>query len=245
MRCQPRGDKPVYIWLKKEQQCLLCDEASDGPLDLCSACEAELPWLGGHCLICALPLPTHGLACGACLRRPPAFSRVEAAWRYAFPLDALITRFKHQAQWPLGRLLGDLLSHHLQHAFSEGLTQPELLLPVPLSRQRLRQRGFNQAQMLARWLGQSLHLPVAEHLLLRTQDTPAQQQLSAAQRKRNLRQAFRLIETTTVAGRHLALIDDVLTTGATAETLARLLKKAGAARVDVYCLARTPKPGES
>lgn len=245
MRCQPRCDNPVYIWLKNTQKCLLCDEPSDGPLDLCSACEAELPWLGGHCLICALPLPSHDLACGACLKKPPAFSRVEAAWRYAFPLDALITRFKHQAHWPMGRLLGDLLSHHLQHAFSEGLAQPELLLPVPLSRQRLRQRGFNQAQMLARWLGHRLQLPVADDLLLRTQDTPAQQQLSAAQRKRNLRQAFRLSEAATVSGRHLALVDDVLTTGATAETLARLLKKAGAARVDVYCLARTPRPGES
>ena len=244
MRCQPRGDKSVYIWLKNEQPCLLCDEVSDGPLDLCSACEAELPWLGGQCLICALPLPTTGLVCGACLNKPPAFTRVEAAWRYGFPVDALITRFKHQAQWPLGRLLGDLLSHHLHHAFSEGLEPAQLLLPVPLARQRLRQRGFNQAQMLAHWLGQRLQLPVAEHLLQRTQDTPAQQQLSAIQRKRNLRQAFRLSDPAAVAGRHLALVDDVLTTGATAEALARLLKKAGAARVDIYCLARTPKPGE-
>ena len=159
MRCQPRRDNPVYIWLKKEQICLLCDEPSDGPLELCSACEAELPWLGGHCRICALPLTATGLSCGACLRKPPPFSRVEAAWRYAFPLDALITRFKHQAQWPLGRLLGDLLSHHLQHAFSEGLPRPDLLLPVPLSSRRLRQRG----QMLSRpcflLAGQRIILP--------------------------------------------------------------------------------------
>ena len=144
----------------------------------------------------------------------------------------------------MGRLLGELLSHHLQHAFSEGLTRPDLLLPVPLSSRRLRQRGFNQAGMLARWLSQSLQLTLNEHLLQRRQDTPAQQQLSAAQRRRNLRQAFELAADGQVNGLHLAVVDDVLTTGATAESIARLLRKAGAARVDVYCLARTPKPGD-
>ncbi len=244
MRCQPTDGKAVYNWLKTNQYCLLCDEPSDSPLALCGDCEAELPWLGSHCLTCALPLPCAGLSCGACLKRPPSFTRVEAAWRYSFPIDSLITRFKHRAQWPLGRLLAELLSHHLQHAFSEGLAKADLLLPVPLSRQRLRQRGFNQAAMLADWLSHSLQLPQASNLLVRSHDTPAQQQLTAAERKRNLRQAFNLTDQQPIQGRHLALIDDVLTTGATAESIARLLRKAGAARVDVYCLARTPKPGD-
>jgi len=165
-------------------------------------------------------------------------------WRFAFPVDALITRFKHQARWPFGRLLGERLGLHLQHAFTDGLPQPDLLVPVPLARRRLRQRGFNQAQMLAQWLGGALKLPVDEHLLERVVDTPPQQQLDAATRRRNLRQAFCLAPGTVIKGRHLALIDDVLTTGATAEALARLLKRAGAVRVDVYCLARTPKPGD-
>src|SRR3989338_3312564 len=246
MHCQPENRKPVYIWLKNTQACLLCDEPSDGPLPLCSDCEAELPWLDGHCAVCALPLPgpsSAELICGECLRRPPAFAHVETPWRYAFPLDALITRFKHQAKWPLGRLLAALLARHLLQAFDEGLAQPDSLLPVPLAKRRLRQRGFNQAALLARWLSQDLHLKVDEQLLQRTQDTPAQQQLTAAARRRNLRQAFALLPGTRVEGRHLALVDDVLTTGATAQSLAHLLIKAGAARVDVYCLARTPKPG--
>ena len=225
------------------QQCFACG-AGSGSKVLCDDCRAELPGRGrARCPVCAIEQP-QGLVCGACLQRPPTFSRVEAAWRYTFPLDALITRFKHQAQWPLGRLLGELLSHHLQHAFSEGLAKPDVLLAVPLSSRRLRQRGFNQAQMLARWLGHSLQLPVTEHLLQRTQDTPAQQKLSAAERKRNLLQAFQLGDPHAVAGRHVALVDDVLTTGATANTLARLLSKAGARRVDIYCLARTPRPGD-
>ena len=244
MRCQPFTDSQVYNWTKNKQTCLLCAEAADTEHPLCSACEGELPWLGGHCNVCALPLPATGLTCGTCLKRPPSFARVEAAWRYAFPVDSLITRFKHQAQWPKGRLLAELLSHHLQHAFAEGLPRPDLLLPVPLGRKRLRSRGFNQAGMLADWLGNSLQLPVQERWLLRPREGAHQQELDAVARKRNLRQAFALDERAEVRSRHIALIDDVLTTGATAEALARLLLNAGAARVDVYCLARTPKPGD-
>lgn len=244
MRCQPNSQHPVYNWLKSKQYCLLCDEAADAALAICTSCEAELPWLGGHCQVCALPLPSHGLVCGACLKKPPSFSKVEVPWRYAFPIDSLITRFKHQAKWPLGRLLGELLSQHLQHAFDEGLPRPDLLLPVPLADKRQRQRGFNQAGLLAEWLSASLQLPLQAHWLQRVVDTPAQQQLDAATRKRNLRKAFALAPGSVVSGLHVALVDDVLTTGATAESLARLLNKAGAARIDVYCLARTPKPGD-
>ena len=234
----------VYNWLESRHSCLLCDEPAEGALPLCTSCEADLPWLAEQCAVCALPLPDAGLTCGACLRRPPAFSRVEAPWRYAFPLDSLITRFKHQARWPLGRLLAELLARHLQHAFADGLPRPQRLVPVPLARRRERQRGFNQAAMLARWLGGALQVPVDERLLLRTLDTPAQQGLDARARQRNLRRAFAVDARAELAGAHLALIDDVLTTGATAQTLARLLRRAGAARVDVYCLARTPKPGD-
>jgi ComF family protein len=99
--------------------------------------------------------------------------------------------------------------------------------------------------MLARWLGSSLGLTCDEQLLRRIQDTEAQQELNADARQRNLRNAFALAPEAVISGKHLALVDDVMTTGATAKTLARLLMDAGAARVDVYCLARTPKPGDA
>ncbi|MET1077129.1 MAG: ComF family protein [Pseudomonas sp.] len=244
MHCQPRHYLQVYNWLKITHTCLLCDERCAAAYPLCAACRADLPWLGSHCDVCALPLVTSGLTCGQCLRHPPAFTQVQAAWRYAFPLDSLISRFKHQARWPYGRLLAQLLAEQLLLAFAAGLASPDALLPVPLARQRLRQRGFNQAGLLARWLGQALRLPVEDDWLRRTRDTPAQQSLDAASRQRNLRNAFALSPQARVAGRHLALVDDVLTTGTTAHTLARLMLRAGATRVDVYCLARTPKPDE-
>lgn len=234
----------VYDWLKYEHFCQLCDERCETDQALCGSCEADLPWLDGQCSVCALPLPASGLTCGDCLKCPPTFDHVAVPWRFAFPVDSLITRFKHQSRWPLGRLLAEQLARHLQHAFDEGLPRPDVLLPVPLARKRLRKRGFNQAKMLADWLSPALAIPVDVQLLQRVQDTQSQQQLDAASRRRNLRQAFHLVDQAGLTGRHVAIVDDVLTTGATAEALARLLKRAGAVRVDVYCLARTPKPGD-
>ncbi|MCO6058762.1 ComF family protein [Pseudomonas sp. MOB-449] len=230
-------------WLRHTPDCLLC-HAPGGTLPICAGCEAEMPWLFGHCAICALPLPTLDLPCGDCLKRPPPFDRVEVPWRYGFPVDSLITRFKHQGRWPLGRLLGGMLARHLDHAFRDGLPRPDALLPVPLAPPRLRQRGFNQAQMLARWLSDELQLPLQDGWLKRVEDGPPQQGLDAAARRRNLRRAFALDERAELRGLHLAIVDDVLTTGTTAHVLARLLKRAGAARVDIYCLARTPRPGD-
>lgn len=243
MHCQPRYEWPVYICLNNVQTCLLCDEPAEAQMPLCVACETELPWLDSHCQRCALPLVVDGLTCGDCLLEPPAFAQVAVPWVYGFPVDSLITRFKHNAKWPFGHLLADVLGQYLQHRFDEGLPRPDALLPVPLARKRLRQRGFNQAAMLARWLSTSLELPCEEQILRRIKETDAQQDLDAKARKRNLRQAFDLAPDAAVSGRHFALVDDVLTTGATAQALARLLMNAGAARVDVYCLARTPKPG--
>lgn len=244
MRCQPRHVGKVYIWLNNDQHCLLCSESTEDIRPICLACEADLPWLGDHCDTCALPLPTSGLTCGQCMQQPPAFQQVIAPWTYSFPVDSLITRFKHSAKWPLGRLLAELLAQSLQHRFDEAVARPDALVPVPLAVKRLRQRGFNQAAMLARWLSESLGIPCDERLLQRTQDTSAQQALKADARRKNLRHAFALMPEASIRGRHLALVDDVLTTGATAQALARLLMEAGAARVDVYCLARTPKPGD-
>jgi len=239
---QPKSAQSVYLWTKNAQFCLLCDDKTDAPFPLCHACELDLPWLGTQCQCCALPLPVDGV-CPQCQQKPPAFERVIAPWRYDFPVDSLISRFKHQANWPFGRLLGERLAEHLRQQFAGGLAKPDVLLPVPLGRARLRERGFNQAELLARWLADALQIKSLPQALQRRRDTPSQQGLDAATRKRNLRGAFAFATGFEPRNLHIALVDDVLTTGATAEALAQLLQQNGAKRVDVYCLVRTPKVG--
>ncbi|MDZ3994993.1 ComF family protein [Pseudomonas sp. Teo4] len=245
MDCQPLIKQLVYKCLNIDHACLLCDEPSEQHHPLCLACEHELPWLDEHCSRCALPLPMAGLTCVQCCQRAPAFEQVVALWHYGFPVDSLISRFKHNRQWPLGRLMAELLGHGLQHRYDEGLEKPDLLLPIPLAKRRQRERGFNQAGMLARWLSVPLAIPCDERLLVRIRETTAQQDLHAKARRRNLRAAFSVMHGRMIENRHIAVVDDVLTTGATAQAIAQLLRKSGARRVDVYCLARTPKPGQA
>ena len=245
MNCQPWIKALVYNCTIINHSCLLCDETAEQPYPLCVACEQELPWLSEYCLRCALPLPMAELTCAQCSRRAPAFDQVVALWHYGFPADTLISRFKHNRQWPLGLLMAEMLSHDLQHRYAEGLARPDLLLPVPLARRRQRERGFNQAGMLARWLSKHLAIDLNECLLQRTRETPAQQSLDAKARRRNLQRAFAMVDEGVVEGLHVAVVDDVLTTGATAQAIATLLRGAGARQVDVYCLARTAKPGQA
>lgn len=244
MDCQPLIKYLVYKCSNINHSCLLCDEPAGQAYPLCTDCEHALPWVNDHCSRCALPLPIADVTCAQCSRRAPAFDQVVAPWYFGFPVDTLVSRFKHRSQWPLGRLMARMLAQALSHRFNDDLPKPDQLLPVPLTTRRLRQRGFNQAALLARWLSDALGIPCDEQLLRRIRDTPAQQTLGAKARHSNLRLAFGLTPDARLDGLHLAIVDDVLTTGATAQAIAALLRRAGARRVDVYCLARTPKPGQ-
>lgn len=243
MHCQPLRDLLVNICSKFNQPCYFCAARSDNPYPLCSGCEADLPWVRSACECCALPLTFEGPCCRHCEWSPPPFTCAQAPWAYDFPLDAAIKGLKHRDDRAMGRLLTERLAVWLAYRYTEGLAPPQYLVPVPLSAKRLRARGFNQAQLIAQWLTARLAIPTARHLLRRTRHTDAQQGLDLAARQRNLQGAFRLAPHAQVEGLHLALIDDVLTTGATARALTQILKSAGARRVDVYCLARTPAVG--
>lgn len=227
-------------WLRHDPGCLLCLGPCHHPSGICAPCQNDLPGLGPHCTRCCLPMPLENTLCGQCLKNPPAFQHCTAAWQYAFPIDALINRFKHHRQWPGGYSLSLLLAQCLEQQYQAGLARPDLLIPVPLSARRQRHRSFNQAHMIARWLGHRLQLPVQAGAVLRSRDTPTQQGQSAQQRRRNLKNAFIVRRLDRLQGLHIALVDDVMTTGATARELSGLLLAAGATRVDLYLLARTP-----
>lgn len=242
MSCQPGHLKKVYNWLKSKQTCLLCDAISQQLLPLCVDCEAELPWLREYCRQCALPLPSQQALCADCTHQPPLFSKVITPFEFVFPVDTLISRFKYQQNWPYGQLLSVVLSQHLNYYFEEGGPRPDLILAVPLAKRRQRQRGYNQAQMVCDTLSARLQLQNPTQVLVRSRETVSQQGLNAKARRDNLRNAFQLTEPAQVSNKHIALVDDVLTTGTTCSTISGLLLKHGAARVDVYCLARTGKP---
>jgi ComF family protein len=185
-----------------------------------------------------LPLPSAAPACGACLQHPPAFASACAALAYAAPVDRLLTRFKFHAGLAEGRLLAELLAARIP---SELLVGIDGVVPMPLHRTRLGQRGYNQALELARPLAKAWQLPLNAPLLKRIRATAAQSDLDAVARRRNVRGAFSA--PVQVSGRCLLLLDDVVTTGATINEAATTLLAAGAAEVRVLAVARAARPG--
>jgi len=217
--------------------CYLCAGKCGGEL-LCAGCEAELPRLAQPvCPRCALPAPA-GAPCGACQREPPAFDASAAAFAYAFPADVLVHALKFQAELALAPYLAQALARTVADA-----EPPELIVPVPLAPRRLAERGFNQALEIARPLARARGAPLEAGLLRRARETFAQSELPRAERRRNVRGAF--CATRPLAGETVALVDDVMTSGATLQAAAAALKAAGAGRVWAWVVARALPPGES
>lgn len=217
-------------------QCLLCDNPGSGGRDICADCLADLPRSQCRCQVCALPLAqsTDSL-CGHCLQEKPYFDQSVAAFDYAHPVDYLVQTLKYQQNLQYGRLLGQLLCERLISVnFPAG--KPQLLLPVPLHNKRLRQRGFNQALELSRAVSKTLKIPINTNTCVRIRDTGSLSSLPAKKRKTNIYQSFKIIRSPQV--RHVAIVDDVMTSGATSNELARTLKQAGVDEVSVWVFAR-------
>jgi ComF family protein len=202
----------------------------------CAACSKALPWNERACRACGLPLAgaTAAGACGDCLRAAPPQDASWVAFRYAAPLDQAIVDLKFHGRLAPAHVLGGLMARRLARR-PEPL--PELLIPVPLSPGRLRRRGYNQALELGRELARLLSLPLAPSAARRVRATLEQTRLDAPARRRNVRGAF-AVAAAAVAGRHVALLDDVVTTGATMAELARATRAAGAARIEAWAAAR-------
>ena len=211
------------------QECLLCGAGSGDAL-LCAGCAADLPWLGEACPQCAGP-SRGGDRCGTCLTQPPHFDATLAVWRYEFPVDRLVLALKYGRRLALAEALGDALAAQV------GERPVDAIVPMPLSRRRLAERGFNQAMEIARHAGRRMGLAIAPQLVERVRDTAPQTDLPHDARAANVRGAFACAAP--VAGKTLAVVDDVMTTGASLEELARTLKRAGAATVENWVVART------
>ena len=204
----------------------------------CDACTRALPWNVSACRACAMPLPCGHAAsvCAACLGDAPPQDRTWAAFRYEPPVSQAILDLKFHGVLAPAHVLGRLM---LEHLARRSAPLPELLIPVPLHAGRLRRRGYNQAQELARELAAGLTLRLESRAARRQQATLEQTRLDAAGRRRNVHGAF-VVDRARVEGRHVALLDDVITTGATLAELARTARAAGAARVEAWAAARVP-----
>ena len=222
---------------KADGRCVAC-LSSDAIHGLCPGCREDLPRNRWHCHTCALPLPfaTPGMRCGECQSSPPSFSRAVIPWRYQFPVDGMIGRYKYHGQRKFVRPLLANFSHHIrQSAGTEQL--PEALIPTPMHWRRRWSRGFNQAADIAEAIGTALDIPVAAGVVRRTRWVKAQRGLNRAERLANLHGVFEVCGT---LPKRVAIVDDVVTTGATARVLAHCLLEAGAMEVQVWALARTP-----
>jgi ComF family protein len=221
---------------------------------ICTTCVSELPWLEKHCQQCALPLATDAL-CPDCQSNPPAFSRCISAFIYQPPIDNIILRFKKDPYTAEIKQLSALLAERILRSYPPtGSTEPEkqtalpeLLIPMPLHWKKMARRGFNQSQVIANHLAKyflyqhKTSLRVHNDICQRTTNSRAQQTLDKKHRATSVKNAFSIVAQPglSLKGKTVALLDDVVTTGATANALARIVANAGADRVDIWCLART------
>lgn len=218
-----------------DQACALC-EATDQSA-VCSACADSLgrSRRAFVCVKCALPGASHEV-CGKCLSEPPHFDSTVAAFHYQYPLDKLVQSLKFGADLKLVRFFSNAIAEAVLSSAGENRLFPEIVVALPLANQRLKERGFNQAALLAAGVAKQLKLPVAHGAMLRIRETPPQSGLNREARIKNIRGAFAC--DTSLVGKSVAIIDDVMTTGATLSEAARTLRNAGAERVEAWVLAR-------
>ena len=224
-------------------QCLLCRLPSQGSL-LCLYCQKALLKPRPHCLHCALPLIKNEAYCSQCMHHTDAFTQIYALDDYIKPYPALIKNLKYNKQLLNAQLLAQLLSLSIQQNIpAEQISQVDFLIPVPLHPKRLRQRGFNQAQLLADVLAKNLSIPILNQAVQRIKNTCAQEGLNKQKRKKNLKGAFTLQkeQQASLKDAYVVIIDDVVSTGATANSLCTILLQGGARRVDIWAICRTSR----
>lgn len=217
-----------------EDACRLC-RAPAGTNGLCVECTSLLPLAAHCCQQCGLPIQDSSAnRCGECLVDPPAFDAALIPFIYSAPVSGLIARLKFHGDLPAGRILAAQLADRLSHR------QVQLLVPMPLHQQRLRERGFNQASELCRQLSRHTGIPWDSGRLMRTRAGSPQRESNRQKRQRNVRNAFQW-RANAPCPQRVALVDDVVTTGATARAAAACLKRAGAEWVEIWAVARTAK----
>lgn len=233
------------IWKKLETiffpyLCVLCLKSSDTTRDLCLDCDASLPRLKMSCRQCGNKLTSIqeqiSFICGHCLKDPPVYDFILPLFEYMTPIDQFIHQLKFKKKLMYARLLGELMAETLSNYYTKQ-TLPECIIPVPLHPKRLRERGFNQSLELARPISKKLGIPIKPRSYKRIRNTLQQSNVPIDQRKKNVKGAF--IKDSNEIYRRVAIIDDVVTTGFTVDSLSKILKSEGVTEITVWCCART------
>lgn len=215
--------------------CVLCNTLTHRDIDICANCEAELPKITCACKCCGQALFSNQEFCGSCLQNPPPFHRTIAMYHYQSPIDYLIQTIKFCNNLLYANVLGRLLAQEVGHYYHNSAF-PEALIPVPLHLERLRERGYNQAVELARPVEKILQIPIDQYCCSRIKDTQAQATLEAKNRAANIRHAFKCKKH--LRYKHVAVIDDVMTTGSTMSEFCQTLRNSGVKKIDVWVVAR-------
>lgn len=211
---------------------MLCDASTTDAI--CQPCRLSLSTSAQSCPVCAAP--SRGQICGTCLRDQPHFDASVAAFIYQYPLDRLVQSFKFGANLTLVDFFADALAAKISQNANSEHPLPRRIIALPLANKRLATRGFNQSALLADALARRLGLRVAHHAMQRIRETPPQTGLSKALRLKNMKGAFECVGD--ISGQHIAIVDDVMTTGATLSEAAKVAKQAGAASVTTWIIAR-------
>ena len=215
-------------------KCIVCGGITANSLGICAPCEFELPVLNNYCNVCAEPLYLGITKCGPCLVKNIFYVSTKVQFYYSAPIDNLIIKLKFGHDLTGAKILGNLLANSLIQ--SEILEKPEIIVPVPLHPHRLHTRGYNQALEIALPIAKKLSIPLDRFSVTRIKNTMAQAQLGAKDRIDNIRSAFRVKKSFNY--RHVAVVDDVITTGHTVMELAKTLYLHGVSRIDVWCCAK-------
>lgn len=218
--------------------CLVCNTLSDLDKDICKACWLSLPWMLSSCKQCGRGLDiahTGPLYCGECLKNPPAYDNTITPLIYQDSVISLITKLKFYSNFAAARLFAEFLAERVLTRYSP-CELPSLLIPVPLHPKRLFRRGYNQASLVAKHLSKLTNIPFNPSFCHRVRHTLPQSKTSANSRRANMTEAFQMLKPCQAT--HIAIIDDVMTTGATVGTLSQLLKGHGVQAVSVWCVAR-------
>ncbi len=218
-----------------KKYCIICGEVTDSDLGVCEPCVSELPLLKNHCRLCAETLPLSENLCGRCLTATFHNLNTMAMFYYATPIDRLIRDLKFGSNLMVAKALGKMLAKYLLSCFRK--EKPEVIVPIPLHSSRLKQRGYNQALEISIYVSKALEIPLDKFSITRVKNTQAQAQLGAKDRRHNVRGAFRV--SAGFAYRHVALVDDVITTGSTAMELAKTLVGCGVTKIDLWCCAKS------